>query len=298
MVTIRHVYSDAYKLFEKLLRPLRILIDDVDRSDPAAVVEALPRARLLYLESPSSMVFELQDVGRLAQLARAEGVLTVIDNSWATPLFQKPIAQGPDRVLHAALKHLGGHSDTVAGVVVGAALLIVQINLRTYPYLGAKLSPLEAWLLIRGLRTLPLQLAQHMSSGLAVAECLQRHPQVEQVRHRAWHNHPGRATLTGYSGLFAFDVDASIDVPAFVDSLRLFRLGVSWGGRESLVVPAFAAQQQSPGANSFARFGISPRTVRLHVELDSPESLWADLRQAPSRATRPTREPAGTQFVA
>lgn len=298
MVTIRHVYSDAYKMFEKLLRPLGILIDYVDGSDPAAVAEVLPGAKLLYLESPSSMVFELQDVARLAQLARAEGVLTVIDNSWATPLFQKPIGHGADLVLHAASKYLGGHSDTVAGVVVGTAPLIEQINLRTYPYLGAKLSPLEAWLLIRGLRTLPLRLAQHMASGLAVAERLQRHPQVERVRHPAWSNHPGRATLTGYSGLFAFDVDASIDVPAFVDSLRLFRLGVSWGGHESLVVPALAALQQSPGANSFARFGVSPRTVRLHVGLDSPESLWADLTQALSRATRPTLAPAGAQLVA
>ena len=300
MVTIRHVYSDAYKMFEKLLRPLGILIDYVDGADPAAVADALPGAKLLYLESPSSMVFELQDIARLAQLARAQGVLTVIDNSWATPLFQKPIAHGIDLVLHAASKYLGGHSDTVAGVVVGAAPLIEQINLRTYPYLGAKLSPLEAWLLIRGLRTLPLRLAHHMAAGLAVAERLASHPHVERVRHPAWSNHPGRATLTGYSGLFAFDVDASIDVPTFADSLRLFRLGVSWGGHESLVVPALAALQQSPGANSFARFGVSPRTVRLHVGLDSPESLWADLTQALARATSTTRthEPAGAQLVA
>ena len=227
-------------------------------------------------------------------------MLTAIDNSWATPLFQKPIAHGVDLVLHAASKYLGGHSDTVAGVVVGAAPLIEQINLRTYPYLGAKLSPLEAWLLIRGLRTLPLRLAHHMAVGLAVAERLASHPQVERVRHPAWSNHPGRATLTGYSGLFAFDVDASIDVPTFVDSLRLFRLGVSWGGHESLVVPALAALQQSPGANSFARFGVSPRTIRLHVGLDSPDSLWADLTQALARATSTTltHEPAGAQLVA
>ena len=300
MVTIRHVYSDAYKLFEKLLRPLGIGIDYVDGGDSAAVAAALPGAKLLYLESPSSMVFELQDIERLTAAARRHGVLSVIDNSWATPLYQKPIAHGVDLVIHAASKYLGGHSDTVAGIVVGAAQLIEQINLRTYPYLGAKLAPIEAWLLLRGLRTLPLRLARHMQTGLAVAERLALHPQVGLVRHPAWSGHPGRATLTGYSGLFSFDVVEGVDVPTFVDALRLFRLGVSWGGHESLVVPALAALQQAGGINSFARFGVSPRTVRLHVGLDSPDSLWADLTQALARASRaraPTSQPRGEQLA-
>lgn len=109
-----------------------------------------------------------------------------------------------------------------------------------------------------------------------------------------------RATLTGYSGLFSFDVVEGVDVPTFVDALRLFRLGVSWGGHESLVVPALAALQQAGGINSFARFGVSPRTVRLHVGLDSPDSLWADLTQALARASRaraPTSQPRGEQLA-
>ena len=286
IVAVRNVYGDAYRLFARLLPHLGVRVDYVDGSDPDAVAAALPGARMLYLESPTSMVFDLQDVPLYASIAREHGVVTVIDNSWATPLFQKPLAHGIDLVLHSASKYLGGHSDTVAGVVAGAAALVQRINERTYPYLGAKLSPFDAWLLIRGLRTLPLRLPQHMKSAIRIAERLKGHGSVERVLHPAWSNHPGRATLRGTSGLFSFEVTDEIDIPAFVDALRLFRIGVSWGGHESLVVPALASLQQTPGANSIDRFGVSARLIRLHVGLEDVEHLWADLAQALDRAKR------------
>ena len=162
---MRHVYSDAYKMFEKLFRQLGITVDYVDGASAEAVAAALPGARMLYLESPSSMVFELQDIATLAGLARAAGVVSVIDNSWATPVYQQPHRLGVDLVIHAASKYLSGHSDTVAGIVVGGAAHIERINALTYPYLGAKLSPIEGWLLVRGLRTLPLRLARHQAAA-------------------------------------------------------------------------------------------------------------------------------------
>ncbi|GLS33818.1 Cystathionine beta-lyase/cystathionine gamma-synthase [Mesorhizobium albiziae] len=286
IVAVRNCYGDAYRLFERLLPHLGIKIDYVDGSDPDAVAAALPGAKLLYLESPTSMVFDLQDIGLYARMARQHGAITTIDNSWATPLFQKPIAHGIDLVLHSASKYLGGHSDTVAGVVAGSADLIKQINERTYSYLGAKLSPFEAWLLLRGLRTLPLRLPHHMRSALTIAERLKDHVSVERVIHPAWSNHPGKATLAGYSGLFSFEVSEEIDIPALVDELKLFRIGVSWGGHESLVVPALASLQQTPDANSIGRFGVSPRLVRLHVGLEHVEDLWTDLQQALERARK------------
>ncbi|MCE3520149.1 PLP-dependent transferase, partial [Escherichia coli] len=121
-------------------------MDFVDPSNHDEVRAALPGAKLLYLENPTSMVFELQDIEALTSMAKEYGVTSVIDNSWATPLFQKPIQHGVDIVIHAASKYLGGHSDTVAGVVVGPRDLIAKINSSTYPYIGAKLSPFEAWL--------------------------------------------------------------------------------------------------------------------------------------------------------
>jgi cystathionine beta-lyase/cystathionine gamma-synthase len=287
VVAVRNAYGDAYRLFARLLPRLGISVEYVDGSDPAAVEAALPGAGLLYLESPTSMAFELQDVPALARLARAQGVLSVIDNSWATPLFQRPLAHGVDLVLHSASKYLGGHSDTVAGVVAGSATHIDHINRTTQPYLGAKLSPLEAWLLLRGLRTLALRLPRHQASGLLIAGRLREHPAVTRVLHPAWSDHPGRRTLEGFSGLFSFEVADGVDVPALVDGLRLFRIGVSWGGHESLVMPAMASLEQSPDANSLRRFGIGPRLVRLHVGLEDPEALWADLAEALSRARRP-----------
>lgn len=286
IVAVRNCYGDAYRLFERLLPHLGIKVDYVDGSDPDAVAAALPGAAMLYLESPTSMMFELQDLEVLTGIARAHGIVSVIDNSWATPLFQKPILHGVDLVMHSASKYLGGHSDTVAGVVAGSVEHIRRINERTYPYLGAKLSPFEAWLLLRGLRTLPLRLPHHMKSGLTIAERLKGHAHVERVNHPAFSNHPGKATLSGYSGLFSFEVTDDIDVPAFTDALKLFRIGVSWGGHESLVVPALASLQQTPDANSIGRFGVSPRTIRLNVGLENVEDLWADVSRAFEGAKR------------
>lgn len=286
IVAIRNCYGDAYRLFERLLPHLGIKVDYVDGSDPDAVAAALPGAAMLYLESPTSMMFELQDLEILTAMAKAQGIVTVVDNSWATPLFQKPILHGVDLVMHSASKYLGGHSDTVAGVVAGSAEHIRRINERTYPYLGAKLSPFEAWLLLRGLRTLTLRLPHHMKSALTIAERLKDHAHVERVNHPAYSNHPGKRTLAGFSGLFSFEVTEDIDVPAFVDALELFRIGVSWGGHESLVVPALASLQQTPDANSIGRFGVSPRTIRLNVGLENVEDLWADVVRAFEAATK------------
>lgn len=286
IVAVRHCYGDTYRFFEKMLPRFGIAVKYVDGSNLDEVRDALPGAKLLYLESPSSMVFELQDIATLAAAAKAQGVVTIMDNSWATPLFQKPLSHGVDLVLHSASKYLGGHSDTVAGVVAGSAGMIAKINELTHPFLGAKLAPHEAFLLVRGLRTLPLRLRRHMESALMLADRLRQHARVTKVHHPVYSNHPGRATLLGFSGLFSIEVDERIDVARFSDTLKVFRLGVSWGGHESLVVPVAASLAQTPGVNSFARFGVSPRAIRLHVGLEDAEVLWADLEQAFVASTR------------
>ncbi len=280
VVCVRHVYGDAFRLFQRLMPRLGVQIDYVDGTDANTIIAALPGAKVVYLESPTSMVFDLQELPRIAAAARQAGIVSIIDNSWATPLFQQPIRHGVDLVLHSASKYIGGHSDTVAGVVAGSAALIQRINEQTYPYLGAKLSPFEAWLLLRGLRTLPIRLKQHERSALGIAQRLQDHPDVVRVLHPAFSNHPGRATLLGFSGLFTFEVSEEVDVPRFTDALRLFRLGVSWGGHESLVVPALASLKQTPGTNSMSYFGVPPGAIRLHVGLEDPDDLWADLEAA------------------
>ncbi|MGY2051378.1 aminotransferase class I/II-fold pyridoxal phosphate-dependent enzyme [Methylobacterium sp. JK268] len=286
VVAVRHLYNDVFRICEKLLRKFGVAVDYVNGTDTAAVAAALPGARLLYLESPTSLTFELQDLPAIAAEARRHGVITVMDNSWATPLFQKPLAHGVDLVIHAASKYLGGHSDTLGGLVAGSAAHIGRINEGAYPYLGAKLAPLEAWLLLRGMRTLALRMERHMANGLALAERLRAHPDIARVRHPAFDPHPGRATLAGYAGLFTFEVGEAIDVAGFVDALAHVRIGVSWGGPESLVMPALAPLQMPPAANGLLHFGVSPRAVRFAVGLEHPDVIGRDVEQALARGRR------------
>jgi cystathionine beta-lyase/cystathionine gamma-synthase len=280
VVCVRHVYPDSYRLMRRLLPRFGIAVEFVDGGDPVAVARALPGARLLYLESPSSWIFGTQELARLASLARSHEVVTVIDNSWASPIFQRPLDHGIDLVLHSASKYLGGHSDVVAGVVAGSRDLIAALDETAFPYLGAKLSPLDAWLLVRGLRTLPLRMRRHHESGLAIADQLAGHPAVVRVLHPAFSNEPGRATLSGWSSLFAIELAETVSIRAFCDALRMFKLGVSWGGHESLAFPAEVGLQQAGGINSLRDFDVPRRLVRLHVGLEEVDDLWADLQHA------------------
>lgn len=280
IVCVRHVYPDTYRLLEKLLKPLGVTAEYVDGSDSAAVLAALPGARVLYLESPTSWTLETQDLPRLAAAARELGVVTMIDNSWATPLHQRPLQHGIDLVIHSASKYLCGHSDTVAGVVVGSAALLGRINDLTYPYLGAKLSPFEGWLLLRGLRTLPMRMAWQWQSTAALLPRLAGHSAVAAIWHPATRPGSGQHCLTGFSSLLTLELAAAACPRAFCNALQLFRLGVSWGGHESLVVPALVSRAQAAGPNSTLDFGVSPQMVRLHIGLEHAEDLWQDLSQA------------------
>jgi cystathionine beta-lyase/cystathionine gamma-synthase len=279
IVCVEHVYPDAYRLFQTYLKRMNVTVDYVDGRDLDAVRRAVPGARLFYMESPTSWLMHVHDVAALAQIARDNEVLSIIDNSWASPIFQQPLTLGVDLVVHSASKYIGGHSDVVAGVVVGSSQLIGEIRSRIYPYLGGKLSPFDAWLLLRGLRTLPIRMKAHEASSLHVARQLAERPDVVAVYH------PGLGNtlpdgLQGTSGLFSFEFDGSVDIARFADALRLFKLGVSWGGHESLVVPAQVVRVQAAGPNSAIDFGVSERIVRLHVGLEGQDVLVADLAQA------------------
>ena len=163
--------------------------------------------------------------------------------------------------------------------MAGRADLVDHVRRTVCPYLGAKLAPFEAWLLLRGLRTLPARMQAHEASALAIARRLREHRAVTAVHHPALRG-PLPPGLTGTSGLFSLDLDDGIDIPAFCDALRLFKLGVSWGGHESLVVPALVSRAQAAGPNSALDFDVPERMVRLHVGLEGTEALWADLHQA------------------
>ncbi len=284
IVAVRHVYPDAFRLFGTILKRMRIEVDYVDGRDEEAVAKALPGAKLFYMESPTSWTMEAHDVGALASLAKAHGVLSIIDNSWASPIFQRPLSLGVDLVVHSASKYLGGHSDVVAGVVTGSKALINAIRAESYPYLGGKLSPFDAWLLLRGMRTLPTRMKAHEASALEIARRLQALDAVETVCHPALANRLP-AGLNGTSGLFSVIFREGVNIRAFCDHLNLFKLGVSWGGHESLIVPGEVVLQQKAQPNSAHAFGINPRSVRLHVGLEGTQALWRDIEGALSASS-------------
>jgi cystathionine beta-lyase/cystathionine gamma-synthase len=281
---IEHVYPDTYRLFERLLRSFGIEI----AYHPPKAFEDEPDlfdgVRLAYLESPSSVMFEVMNLAKVAAHARHHGTLTVIDNSWASPAFQRPLTSGIGIVLHSASKYIGGHSDTVAGVVVASETHVARLRDLTLPLLGGKLAPFEAFLLTRGLRTLSARMRQHQMTADLFVDRLATLPAVKAIHSPGPNAVPG---LEGRSGLMSIEFDDSVDIPRLADALRLFKLGVSWGGFESLILPAKVALAQVGEENSLQRFGVSPKLVRISLGLEDPEDLWEDFRTALEASNAP-----------
>lgn len=292
VIAIKNTYGPTVSLLSNFLGPkLGVESSFVGGGDIEEFARAIrPNTRLIFLESPSSVVFGLQDLAAVADLARSRGIATAIDNTWATPYFQKPLALGIDLEIHSCSKYLGGHSDLVAGALIGSAELIDDIRMREYELLGAKMAPIEAWLLLRSLRTLPLRMERHQQSALRVAQFLRDHPAVRRVFYPGLEDFPQRdlasRQMSGFSGLLGFELVADqLDaIKRFFNALQLFRIGVSWGGHESLVyAPAIGyLREQSP--ERLADMGISLGNMRISVGLENTGDLIADLDRALRRA--------------
>ncbi len=286
ILCVRHVYPDAYRLFETLMRRFGVSVDYVDGGDLAAVAAALPGAKLLYLESPTSWTMEAHDVGALAALARQHGAMSLIDNSWATPVFQQPLSLGVDLVLHSASKYIGGHSDVVAGVVAGRSELVVPHPPHDLPLHRGQARPARSLAAAAG----PADAAGTAAPARGRGPHAGAAPRRDARRRGRVPPGPGGSAASRaprHQRALLVRRRRGVDIPAFCDALALFKLGVSWGGHESLVVPALVTRVQAAGPNSAVDFGVPERMVRLHVGLEGPEALWADLAQALKAATDP-----------
>jgi len=245
--------------------------------DPLTIPEIGNRSRAILLESPGSLTMEVQDVPAICAAARERDVVTLIDNTWATPLLFPAIAAGVDISILAATKYVGGHADVMLGSVTATAKHFRTIQTLGWD-LGHAVSPDDAWLGSRGLRTMGIRLAQHEQSALRIANWLKQRPEVGRVLHPALPDCPGhefwKRDFKGSSGLFSFELKDADDArrAAFIDRLELFGLGYSWGGYESLAMPVDPVRTVSRAP--------APNLVRLHVGLEDPGDLIADLEQA------------------
>lgn len=280
---VNHVYPDAYRLFERILRPFGVDTRYHEIYEFEDNAELLNGVTVAYLESPNSLMFETLNLSTVARLAKRHGTTTVIDNSWATPVFQRPLEHGIDVSLHSASKYISGHSDTVAGVVVSNHKIINHIRDLTLPLLGAKLAPFEAFLLTRGLRTLVPRMHRHQQTASVLIERLEALSAVERVNTAKVDSDSG---ISGRSGLFSVQFEPSVDIRTLCNELTLFRLGVSWGGFESLALPARVALAQAQAENSMQRFGVPENLVRFSVGLEGIDDLWNDLSTAISKAEK------------
>lgn len=236
-----------------------------------------PETRAILIESPGSLTFEIEDVPAITAVARARGIATVMDNTWATPLRFQPLAAGCDLSVQALTKYVGGHSDVMMGSVTAAPSHWARLKTTTYR-LGQTVSPDDAALVLRGLRTLALRLDRHEASALAVARWLAAQPLVNRVLHPALPSCPGhelfRRDFTGASGLFAFVLKAGsrADTGALLDDLKHFGIGFSWGGYESLAIPA-----DFRGCRTAVPPAFPGPVIRLSIGLEDPADLIADL---------------------
>ncbi len=277
VVAIGHVYGPT-RMYLDHIRRLNVETTYVNAEEVSDFVAAIrPNTTLIYLESPTSGCFDVPDMHGICAEARRRGIPTITDNSWASPYFANPLEWGVDLVTHSATKYINGHSDVVAGCVMGRDRALRDRLWREAELIGAMLDPFAAWLMLRGLRTLALRMERHQENGLKVARFLESHASVARVIHPGLPSHPqherARRQFRGYSGLFTFALKdpSQAAIRRLLDRVHLFQIGVSWGGFESLIL----------GGDFFTR---PPRPkehlIRVSVGLESANDLIADLDKA------------------
>ncbi|OJJ23435.1 cystathionine gamma-lyase [marine bacterium AO1-C] len=291
IIGIHNIYGPANNLMRHYLKKkmgIETTFVQGDRVEDFA--QAIrPNTRLIYLESPSSAVFGLQDIAAIAQLAKQHNIQTIIDNTWATPVFQQPLQMGIDFEVHSCSKYIGGHSDVVAGVVIGRKTDMEKLYVEEVELLGGKMAPFEAWLILRSLRTLPIRMKAHQENALQVAQFLETHPKIAQVTYPGLPSFPqyalGQQQMTGYSGLLSFRLKTEeLDqIKAFFNGLELFKIGVSWGGHESLIYAPAISYLKELTPDQFTALGISLGDMRISVGLENAQDLMNDLEQALSK---------------
>ena len=282
IISVDKPYSWAQKLFNDILPRFNVETTYVDGRETKNFENAIrPNTKIIYLETPNSWNFYLQDLKQVARLAIERNILTICDNSYCSPLYQKPIEYGIDLVLQSATKYTGGHSDVVAGVLCGTRKMINKIFNGEYMNIGIGAPPFNAWLLIRGLRTIKIRLEKISGTTPAIVNYLKQHEKVESVVFPFDKDFPqyelAKQQMNGACGLFSFTVKANTveQVEKFCEALQHILMAVSWGGYESLIIPGCASIKR----DEFDAKNKDHRTMRMYVGLEDAEYLIEDLER-------------------
>lgn len=283
LISVRSPYSWAQKMFDQVLPRFGVSTTYVDGTDISQFEEALrDNTSFIYLESPNSWNYAIQDLQAVAALARPRGIITLIDNSYCTPLFQQPALMGIDLSMQTATKYISGHSDTLGGVLSGSAAMMKKIFDLEYLNIGSGIQPFNAWLLIRGLRTLPSRLERITRTTGQVISFLNDHPKVDRIIFPFDPSFPqyelAKRQMKGACGLFTFTLkNGTVDsITRFCDSLKHILMAVSWGGHESLIIPKCAGIPPE----EFNPSEPTHQYIRMYTGLEEAEYLISDLEQA------------------
>ena len=283
IVSVEGPYNSAWRLFNDVLPRFGVTTTYVDGTKIENFAAAIrPETSVIFVESPNTLTYELQDLAAVAELAKKHGIVTIIDNSYCTPLYQRPHDFGIDLSLQSATKYIGGHSDTVAGVLTGSKVLMDKIFVDQIIVAGTQATPFDAWLLLRGLRTLPMRLEHISRSTNAIVKFLKSHSKIEQVIFPLDEDFPqielARKQMSGACGLLTLvlKTNSHAQIEKFTSSLKHFLMAVSWGGHESLVLPQAAWLKPEEFDPAIERH----RMVRIYVGLEEADFLIEDLTRA------------------
>ena len=277
------IYGSTYDLFVDLAK-FGVKVSFVDTSDLHVVENAfLPETKLVFFETPANPTMKLTDIKAVSDIAHEKGAQLMVDNTFMTPYFQRPLELGADVVVHSATKYLNGHGDTLGGIVVGSSSFISSTR-HTAKNIGGALSPFNAWLIIRGMKTLAVRMDRHNSNAMDVASFLEGHEKIEHVLYPGLMSFPQKEIadkqMTGYGGMIAFVLKNAGDVPLFLNSLKLCTLAVSLGETSTLVQhPASMTHAVIPRENRL-KYGIPDELVRMSVGLEDVEDIIEDVKQA------------------
>ena len=286
IVSLREVYGGAFELFSEFLPRLGVRVDFVKGSDVSSIkAEVRKGCDLLYLETPTNPLLEIVDLAEVVDLARSMDVKTIVDNTFATPINQRPLEFGIDLVVHSATKYMGGHSDLIGGVIAGSKEDLSKIwSIRKV--LGGVLDPHAAWLLLRGLKTLALRVSRHNSNAQAIAEFLEDHPKVRRVYYPGLPSHPGHEIAVkqmkgGFGGVVSFEVEGGFKEAAkFADNFKLGFIAPSLGGVETLITQPVTTSHYYMPRKEREKAGITDNLIRISAGIEDEEDLITAIDEA------------------